>query len=163
MSNASVPLGIAEIVINVNDIVASKRFYQDVLGLEVALELNREDPPNDHPDAPPTIVFLALQASDTPLGHHGHAVQLALIDYRRHAAAKERFKHLDLQHSPLNHLAFEIRPRDYEIQAARLESYGLNPGRVTFAHFNAKALCVGEPDVITLELICHDDDEASPA
>ena len=59
-------MGIAEIVINVNDIVASKRFYQDVLGLEVALELNREDPPNDHPDAPPTIVYVSSCSGSKP-------------------------------------------------------------------------------------------------
>lgn len=158
MKNNSITLGIAEIVLNVNDITESKHFYQEVLGLEVAMELNREDPPNPDPEAPPTIVFLALQRSDTPLGKHGHAVQLALIDYRRHAAAKERFKHLDLAQSPLNHVAFEIRPHEYETQAARLESLGLPPGRVEFPHIQAKALFFGDPDGNTLEFICHDED-----
>lgn len=157
MKSPSITLGIAEVVLNVSDITESKRFYQEVLGLKVAMELNREDPPSDDPEALPTIVFLSLQRADTPLGKHGHAVQLALIDYRRHAAAKARFKQLDLDQSPLNHLAFEIRPDEYDTQAARLESLGLTPGRVNFPHIQAKALFFGDPDGNTLEFICHDE------
>lgn len=152
-----ITLGIAEIVLNVNDINESKRFYPEVLGLEVDLELNREDPPNPDSAAPPAIVFLALQRSATPLGNHGHAVQLALIDYRRHAAAKERFKQLDPRRSPLNHLAFEIRPDECEVQATRLETLGLSPGRVDFPHVQARALFFGDPDGNTLEFIGHDE------
>lgn len=149
-------LGLAEVVLNVDDLNRATRFYQDVLGFGLVSEGNFEDPPD--PEGEPTISFLEVQPTDTPLGRNGHPVLLALIDYRRHAAAKKRFEALKLEHSPLNHLAFEIESEDYDTHLNRLIELGLEPVEVVFESMQAKAMFFRDPEGNTLELICHRED-----
>ncbi|QYK54283.1 MAG: VOC family protein [Fimbriimonadaceae bacterium] len=146
-------LGIAEVVLNVRDLPKMKAFYQQVLGFSLVSEGNYEDPPN--PNADPTITFLQIQPTSTPLGQNGHPVLLALIDSARHAAAKARFKVLKIEHSTLNHLAFEIPPETYQAHLNRLAELGLNPVEAEFKNMLAKAMFFRDPEDNSIELICH--------
>ena len=146
-------LGVAEVVLNVTDLPKMRSFYQDVLGFELVDEGNYEELPD--PNGKPTITFLEIQPSDTPLGRHGHPVLLALIDHSRHDAAKRRFRNLQIAHSTLNHLAFEILPDSYDEHFSRLEQLGLKPEAREFPRMQARAMFFRDPEGNTLELICH--------
>lgn len=148
MSNRTTAIrAVAEIVINVDDILRAQRFYEDVLGFALH---------SQYPDENPTIVFLTIQALDTPLSHNGHPQLFALIDPHRHLPAKARFQGLDVTRSSLNHLAFEIDTADYEAEKARLEGLGLTVHEERFPHMKAKALFFRDPEGNMLEFICPD-------
>lgn len=138
---------IAEIVINVEDIARAQKFYEDVLGFHLHSQFPEENP---------TIVFLTIQAIDTPLSQGSHPQLFALIDPHRHPPAKARFRGVDVALSSLNHLAFEIGVEDYEAEKTRLEGLGLPVREERFPHMNAKALFFPDPEGNTLEFICPD-------
>ena len=152
--------GVAEIALSVRDLPAMRRFYQDVLGFELWREACYETGPAPDPDGAPTISFLTIRQLDTPLGRHGHPLLLALIDYRRHLLARDRFDGLDPRRSTLNHLAFEIPAERYESERERLAALGLEPRPVRFPGTNARALFFHDPEGNLVELICHDPEQA---
>ena len=147
--------GVAEIVLSVGDLPRMRRFYERVLGFALLSQACYEHGIEAEPEGDPTIAFLTITELDTPLGRHGHPQLLALIDYRRHVFAKDRFDGLDPRHSTLNHLAFEIPPSRYEPEHDRLQALGLKPRRVEFAGMHAQALFFHDPEGNLLELICH--------
>lgn len=146
-------VGLAEVVLNVNDIVIMRDFYQQTFGFELLSEGNMESPPN--PEGIPTICFLEIQKSDTDLGRNGHPLLLALIDPLRHTFTNGRFSPPSFKSSTLNHLAFEITPDSYDHHLQRLEKLNLNPTKADFPNMQAKAIFFRDPEGNTLELICH--------
>lgn len=156
MTSGTAILGIAEIVLSVRDLPRMRQFYQDVLDFRLLRQACHQH--GSEPDAvgEPTIVFLTIRELDTPLGRHGHPQLLALIDYKRHVFARERFDGHEPSKSTLNHLAFEIPPDRYEAERIRLEALGLTPRAVQFPGMSARALFFQDPEGNELELICHD-------
>ena len=148
--------GVAEIALSVRDLPAMRRFYQDVLGFELWHEACHETGPTPDPAGAPTITFLTISELDTPLGRHGHPLLLALIDYRRHVFARDRFDGLEPRRSTLNHLAFEIPPDRYGPERERLAALGLEPRPAEFPGTSARALFFHDPEGNLVELICHD-------
>jgi catechol-2,3-dioxygenase len=98
---------------------------------------------------------LKVASSDTPLGRAVHPPLLALIDYKRHGAARRRFVQTEQKHSTLNHIAFEIAPETFDAWLERLQSEGLDPFETVFESVEGKALFVKDPEGNTVELICH--------
>lgn len=147
-------LGIAEVVLNVDDIEKMKSFYQEVIGCTFHSEGCFEEEGADGNTGEPTIAFLAVNSSETPLAHVGHPPLLVLIDYRRHASSKERFKLINISASTLNHVAFEINASEFESQRTWLIGHGLKPIEVEFTAMRAKALFVRDPEGNSLEFIC---------
>lgn len=148
-------LGVAEIVLNVCDLPAMQSFYEATLGFEFHSAGCHENGMEHNPDGEPTIVFLEVGKLDTPLSRHGHPILLALIDFKRHIFAKQRFVGHDPSRSPLNHLAFEIAPDTYSSSLKALRQQGLEPQEVAFPKLKAKAIFFRDPESNTLELICH--------
>src|ERR1700683_1996655 len=147
--------GVAEIVLNVNDLGKMRDFYREVLGFQLLSEACHETGPDPDAGGQPTIAFLTIKPLDTPLGRHGHPQLLALIDFRRHAFAKGRFDGHEPTRSTLNHLAFESPPESYDDYKERLEALSLSPRMVAFPNMNARALCFEDPEQNLLELISH--------
>ena len=108
------------------------------------------------PDGDPTITFLTICNTNTPLSRGGHPQLLALIDYRRHVHARKRFVGHDATQSTLNHLAFEIPPESFNDHVHRLEQLGVTLTFSEFPAMNARAMFFKDPEVNALELICHD-------
>ena len=160
MTSGTVITGVAEIVLSVRDLPAMRRFYQEVLGLELLSEACHETGVTPDPSGEPTIVFLTISEIDTPLGRHGHPQLLALIDYQRHVFAKDRFDGLEPRTSTLNHLAFEIPPDRYEVERERLLALGLEPQLTQFPTMCARALFFHDPEGNLLEFICHEPEAA---
>ena len=145
--------GIAEIVLSVRDLPPMRQFYVDVLGFPVHSEICLEEVDAPDPDGDATISFLTIRELHTPIGPL-HPQLLVLIDYQRHAFARERFTGHDVRTSTLNHLAFEIPPDSYHEHLTRLESLGLKPRETVFPDMNARAIFFADPEGNDLELIC---------
>ena len=122
MKTAPPILGVSEVVLNAADLPKLREFYRKVLGFELHSQVNRENAPGEPQasDSNPTICFLTITATETPLGRNKHPQFLVLIDYRRHYFAKQRFNGHDVKRSTLNHLAFEIPPDSFEDHFERL-------------------------------------------
>lgn len=154
-ANKTPPItGASEIVLSVANIEAMRAFYRDVLGFPLHSEFRFE---TEQPEVGgvPTIVFLTIANTDTPLGRNGHPQLLALIDYKRHVFAKERFDGHSVTRSTLNHLAFEIPPESYDAHWERLTKLDLSPRAAEFPDMQARAMFFKDPEGNALELICH--------
>lgn len=144
---------VSEIVLNVTDLPKSREYYMRVMGFRLHSELSMEDAVAD-PDGLPTITFLTICETNTPLGLGGHPQLLALIDYRRHVHARRRFVGHDASQSTLNHLAFEIPPDSFDAHAKRLNEFGIDLSFSDFPAMNARAMFFKDPEGNVLELIC---------
>lgn len=145
---------VSEVVLSVADLSKMRDFYIRVMGFPLHSELSMEST-EVNPDGPPTITFLTICETDTPLGRGNHPQLLVLIDYQRHIHAKRRIIGHDVSRSTLNHIAFEIPPESFDEHASRLRGMNL---ALTFSDFpavNARAMFFKDPEGNTLELICH--------
>ena len=154
MQNTPPITGVSEIALSVADLPKMREFYLQVMGFELHSEVSLESTVAD-PEGEPTITFLTICDTDTPLGHGGHPQLLALIDYKRHVYAKERFVGHDASRSTLNHLAFEIPPDSFDVHAERLSELGIELSFSDFPAMNARAMFFKDPEKNSLELICH--------
>ena len=155
-SQARVVTGVAEIALNVRDLPRMRRFYEDVLGFPLLYQGCHADGPDPDPAGEPTIAFLTIAPADTPLGRHGHPQILALIDYRRHAFARGRFRGHERSTSTFNHLAFAIPAERYEAERERLAERGLEPDARALPGMSARSLFFDDPEGNQIELICPD-------
>ena len=155
MASGSRVTGVAEIVLSVVDLPRMREFYKEVLGFELLSQACHTSVEPD-PEGEPTIAFLTIRQTETPLGRNGHPELFVLIDYRRHVFAKTQFDGHEPRTSTLNHLAFEIPFERYEAERQRLEDLGLEPEPGVFDHMSARALFFWDPEGNRLELICHD-------
>ena len=146
--------GVSEVVLSVADLPVMREFYSRVLGFPLHSEYSLESEEHD-PDGAPTISFLTICETDTPLGRGGHPQLLALIDYRRHIHARPRFTGHDVRRSTLNHLAFEIPPSGFDEHVARLRRMNLDVSLTEFPRMQARAVFFRDPEGNTLELIAH--------
>ncbi|MEL7238939.1 MAG: VOC family protein [Planctomycetota bacterium] len=145
---------VSEVVLNVDDLNKVREFYTQVLGFPVHREVSLETSEAD-PDGEPTISFLTISDTKTPLAKGGHPAFLVLIDYKRHVFSKDRVKHIDGTNSTLNHLAFEVAPEDFDQHRERLESLGISTFLTQFPALQAQAMFFGDPEGNTIELIAH--------
>ncbi|MEM8668926.1 MAG: VOC family protein [Planctomycetota bacterium] len=146
--------GISEVVLSVADLPKMREFYMRTLGFRLHSESSMESETADE-KGEPTITFLEICGTDTPLGRNGHPQLLVLIDYRRHVYARERFTGHDEKTSTLNHLAFEIPPESFDQHLGRLRELGLTPHLAEFPAMQARAMFFGDPEGNRLELIAH--------
>ena len=154
MQNSPPITGVSEVVLSVANLPAMRDFYMRVMGFSLHSELSMETAVAD-PDGEPTITFLTICETDTPLGRGGHPQLLALIDYRRHVHAKKRLVGHDVTQSTLNHLAFEIPPESFDAHAKRLDGLGIDVSVSEFPAMSARAMFFKDPEGNVLELICH--------
>ncbi len=120
--------GLAEIVLNVHDIQASLKFYQEVLGLEV---IGRPGP-----------VF--LRAGDPAVNI---PQMLVLVPLPPQA---EQFT---LPRS-LHHLALELAPADFEAEETRLKNLGYVIRYGQHPVIPSRTMYVDDPDGNEVEFIC---------
>jgi catechol-2,3-dioxygenase len=106
-----------------------KRFYQEVLGLEILGEF-------------PTAALLTIAA-----GYRGHTQVLGLFD-RSLPVAAER--------TTVDHVAFTIDLEDYESEKQRLESLGLRVEVTVHEWVKWRSLYFHDPEGNEIELVCFD-------
>jgi glyoxylase I family protein len=120
---------LGEVAFRVNDLPRMKRFYQEVLGLEVLGEF-------------PTAALLTIAA-----GYGGHTQVLGLFD-RSVPVGSER--------TTVDHVAFAIDLKDYESERQRLEGLGLKVEVKDHVWVKWRSLYFHDPEGNEIELVCFD-------
>lgn len=120
--------GIAEVVLNVSDLEASLKFYQEVLGLEV---IGRPGP-----------VF--LQA-----GKPAVTIPQMIVLFPLPPDAKEF-----TPPRTLHHLALELAPEDFDAEEKRLKKLGYEIRYGEHPVIPSRTMYVDDPDGNEVEFIC---------
>jgi len=120
--------GIAEIVLNVHDIEASLKFYQEVLGLEI---IGRPGP-----------VF--LRAGDPAVSIPQMVVLFPLPPEADSFDAPRT----------LHHLALELAPEDFDAEEQRLKELGFEIRYGQHPVISSRTMYVDDPDGNEVEFIC---------
>lgn len=120
--------GIAEIVLNVHDMEASLKFYQEILGLKV---IGRPGP-----------VF--LKAGDPAVSV---PQMLVLVPLPAQAGPFETPR-------TLHHLALELDPADFEAEEQRLKELGYKIRYGQHPVVPSRTMYVDDPDGNEVEFIC---------
>jgi catechol-2,3-dioxygenase len=130
MGRPSAVKTLGEVALRVNNLQQMKRFYEDVLGLEVLGEF-------------PTAALLKIAE-----GYAGHTQVLGLFD---------RSVPVGPEHTTIDHIAFAIELRDYEAERRRLEALGLKVEVTSHDWVKWRSLYFHDPEGNQVEFVCYDD------
>ena len=120
---------LGEVALRVNDLFKMKRFYEDVLGLEVLGEF---------------AAAVLLRIADD---YGGHTQVLGLFD-RSVPVGPER--------TTVDHIAFTIALDDYESERKRLEALGLAVEVNDHKSVKWRSLYFHDPEGNEVEFVCFD-------
>ena len=129
MSGKSRIKALGEVALRVNDLSVMKRFYQDVIGLEILGEF-------------PRSVFFKVSE-----GFGGHTQVLVLFD---------RSVPVSADRTTLDHIAFTIAREDYDSELTRLQALGLTVETTTHEWVKWRSIYVHDPEGNEVELVCYD-------
>ena len=130
---------LGETVLRVKDLAAVKRFYTEVIGLDLLREFDG-------------IAFLSVAD-----GYGGHTQIIGLF----HEAMpvpfpKDAREPVRLEATSLHHFALEIDKGDFEAERTRLERLGLELTIVEHRWCRWRSLYVRDPEGNIVELVCYD-------
>jgi catechol-2,3-dioxygenase len=131
---------LGETVLRVKDLEAVKRFYTEVIGLDILQEFEG-------------IAF--LKVAD---GYGGHTHIVGLFHESLPAPfSEDRREPVRLERTSLHHFALEIDKADFDAELSRLQALGLEI--TTFEHTwcRWRSLYVRDPEGNILELVCYDE------
>jgi catechol 2,3-dioxygenase-like lactoylglutathione lyase family enzyme len=120
---------LGEVALRVSDLARMRRFYVEVLGLDVLGE------------SAEGVLFRIAP------GYGGHTQVLALFD---------RGVPLSAAQTTLDHLAFTIDRANFEAERRRLEALGLELELRTHAWVHWRSLYFRDPEGNEVELVCYD-------
>ena len=122
--------GLGEVSIQVRDLDAMQKFYEEVVGLEV---LRRDE----------SFVFFKVAE-----GYGGHSQNLALF---------EASNTLNPQESTLHHIALNVALEDFETEKVRLEGLGLKINTTVHEWLHVRSLYFYDPEGNHLEFVAYDE------
>lgn len=122
--------GLGEVSIQVRDLDAMHKFYEEVVGLEV---LRRDE----------SFVFFKIAE-----GYGGHSQNLALF---------EASNTLNPQESTLHHIALNVALEDFESERMRLEGFGLEIDATVHEWLHVRSLYFYDPEGNHLEFVAYDE------
>jgi len=122
--------GLGEVSIQVRDLDAMQKFYEEVVGLEV---LRRDE----------SFVFFKVAE-----GYGGHTQNLALF---------EASNTLNPQESTLHHIALNIALEDFETEKMRLDGLGLKIHATVHEWLHVRSLYFYDPEGNHLEFVAYDE------
>jgi len=122
--------GLGEVSIQVRDLDAMQKFYEEVVGLEV---LRRDE----------SFVFFKIAE-----GYGGHSQNLALF---------EASNTLNPQESTLHHIALNVALEDFETEKMRLEGLGLKIHATVHEWLHVRSLYFYDPEGNHLEFVAYDE------
>ena len=106
--------GIAEIALRVHDLDLMRRFYEQVIGLEVLREIK---------DSNGTIIFYAVGAGNPQGGRCDH---MALFEEKwMDWFTRDKSPQIDPKLTTLSHFAIRIALDDFESEKQRIEQLGI--------------------------------------
>ena len=124
--------GLGEVSIQVPDLDAMQKFYEEVVGLEV---LRRDDDER----------FVFFKVAE---GYGGHSQNLALF---------EASNTLNPQESTLHHIALNVALEDFESERMRLEGLGLKVNATVHEWLHVRSLYFYDPEGNHLEFVAYDE------
>jgi len=124
--------GLGEVSIQVRDLDAMQKFYEEVVGLEV---LRRDDDER----------FVFFKVAE---GYGGHTQNLALF---------EASNTLNPQESTLHHIALNVALEDFETEKMRLEDLGLKIHATVHEWLHVRSLYFYDPEGNHLEFVAYDE------
>ena len=124
--------GLGEVSIQVRDLDAMQKFYEEVVGLEV---LRRDDDER----------FVFFKVAE---GYGGHSQNLALF---------EASNTLNPQESTLHHIALNVALEDFESERMRLEGLGLKVNATVHEWLHVRSLYFYDPEGNHLEFVAYDE------
>ena len=124
--------GLGEVSIQVRDLDAMQKFYEEVVGLEV---LRRNDDER----------FVFFKVAD---GYGGHSQNLALF---------EASNTLNPQESTLHHIALNVAIEDFETEKMRLEGLGIKIDATVHEWLHVRSLYFYDPEGNHLEFVAYDE------
>lgn len=131
---------LGETVLRVKDLERVKRFYTDVIGLDVLREFDG-------------ITF--LKVSD---GYGGHTQIIGLFHESLPAPfPKDARESVHIEATSLHHFALEIDKTDFDAELARLQHLGVDVTTVEHRWCRWRSLYVHDPEGNVLELVCYDE------
>ena len=130
--------GLGEVSIQVRDLDAMHKFYEEVVGLEV---LRRDE----------SFVFFKVAE-----GYGGHTQNLALFEVSNTMFLDNKAEQLNPQETTLHHIALNIALEDYESEKMRLEGLGLKVNATEHEWLHVRSLYFPDPEGNTLEFVCYD-------
>lgn len=122
--------GLGEVSIQVRDLNAMHKFYEEVVGLEV---LRRDE----------SFVFFKVAE-----GYGGHTQNLALF---------EASNTLNSHESTLHHIALNVALEDFETEIMRLEGLGLKIHATVHEWLHVRSLYFYDPEGNHLEFVAYDE------
>lgn len=131
--------GLGEAAIRVEDLGAMRRFYEEVVGLEL-LRQEKE------------YVFFRIAE-----GYGGHAQVLALFDAADTRFLEAKSPTLSAEHSTLHHIAFNVALEDFEAEKGRLEGLGVEVHAAEHAWLHVRSLYFADPEGNIVELVAYDE------
>ena len=138
-SNQSIT-GIAEISLRVHDLDLMRRFYEQVIGLEVLRE-------NKHRDG--TAVFYAVGAGDDNLA----LFEEKMIDWY----TRDKSPQIDPKLTTLSHFALSIALDDFESEKKRIEQLGIEIAySSTSSWLHCRMFYFFDPEGNLIEFKSHD-------
>ncbi len=129
MTRRSAVKSLGEVALRVNNLPEMRRFYQEVLGLEVLGAFG-------------SAVLLRI-ADD----FGGHTQVLGLFD---------RSVPVGPEHTTVDHIAFTIALDDFESERQRLEALGFNVEVRNHDWVRWRSLYLRDPEGNQVELVCYD-------
>ena len=131
---------LGETVLRVKDLQRVKRFYTDVIGLDVLREFDG-------------IVF--LKVSD---GYGGHTQIIGLFHESLPVPfPRDAREAVHLEATSLHHFALEIDRKDFDTELACLKQLGIELTTVEHRWCRWRSLYVHDPEGNILELVCYDE------
>ena len=122
--------GLGEVSIRVTDLDKMRKFYEEVIGLEV---IGQED----------EYVFFKVAE-----GYGGHTQNLALF---------EASNTLNPQESTLHHIALNVALEDFESEKMRFESLGLKVDATVHEWLHVRSMYFYDPEGNHLEFVAYDE------
>jgi catechol-2,3-dioxygenase len=131
---------LGETVLRVKDLEAVKRFYTEVVGLDILREFDG-------------IAF--LKVSD---GYGGHTQIVGLFHESMPVPfAQDAREPVRLERTSLHHFALEIDKDDFAAEVSRLQALGLAITTVEHHWCRWRSVYVHDPEGNILELVCYDE------
>ncbi len=131
---------LGETVLRVKDLQRVKRFYADVIGLDVLRE------------------FEGIASLKVSNGYSGHTRIIGLFHESLPAPfPKDPREPVHLEATSLHHFALEIDKGDFDTEMARLKRLGVEVTTVEHRWCRWRSLYVRDPEGNILKLVCYDE------
>ena len=129
--------GIGEVSIRVKDLDKMRKFYEEVIGLEV---IRREE----------DYVFFKVAE-----GYGGHTQNLAL--FAATIPSETKSPQLSPEGTTLHHIALNVALEDFESERSRIEGLGLKVHATVHEWLHVRSLYFADPEGNTLEFVAYDE------